>query len=150
MSLVRSLVRSSKRNRIEQLGQEAKKQIGLMTYKRMQLIRQQQDKKLDSMEKSKLVRELNRVEKKIDELKRADASKSKELLFYSHTSQFNNALKDLKMDTRMLEHLEDISTFLTNQSEYDELIERYNVGLRMSQEEKVEKTAAKVGLQVPQ
>lgn len=46
-------------------------------------------------------------------------------------------------------NLQNVLTFLKNQREYNELIERYNPGLRMSQEDNVRKSANRVGLTVP-
>ena len=49
-----------------------------------------------------------------------------------------------------LEFLNNMATFLRLQREYTDLLERYNPGLTMDQEDKVRRTAAKVGLQVPE
>ncbi|VEU20118.1 DEKNAAC101006 [Brettanomyces naardenensis] len=46
-------------------------------------------------------------------------------------------------------HLSDITLFLRSQRVYEELLERYNPGISMAQKDKVEKTARKVGLEVP-
>lgn len=54
-----------------------------------------------------------------------------------------------EISKKRLQHVRDISSFVKNQMEFEELVERYNPGLKMSQEEKVKRTAAKVGLQVP-
>lgn len=51
--------------------------------------------------------------------------------------------------TSIQQHLEDVTGFLTSQAEYDELMERYKLGGRFSQEEMVRRTANKVGLDVP-
>lgn len=150
-ALLKSLVRSGKHNRLQQLEQERKKQIAMLTYQRMQLVRDQQSfKGKSSLEQSKLIKQLNTVGKKIEELKKEDLSKSKQLLFYSHSGHLKEIVKSLKDDARSLEHLKDISAFVINQSEYEELIERYNPGLKMSQDEKVQRTANRVGLQVPE
>ncbi|CAG97973.1 Fmc1p [Kluyveromyces lactis] len=149
-SLLRSLVRSAKHNKIQQLQQDTKKQIALLTYNRIQLVRQQQEKGLDAMARSKVLKQLSAVGKKIEILKTKDPLKSKELLFYSHSKHLKDIVLSLKDDPRSLQHLKDIAAFVVNQSEYEQLIERYNPGLKMSQEEKVQKTANKVGLQVPE
>ncbi|CDO95526.1 unnamed protein product [Kluyveromyces dobzhanskii CBS 2104] len=149
-SLLRSLVRSSKYNRIQQLQQDTKKQLALLTYNRIQLVRQQQEKGLDLMTKTKLVKQLSAVAKKIEVLKNEDVSKSKQLLFYDQSKHIKDIVVSLKDDPRSLEHLKDVGHFVVNQSEYEQLIERYNPGLKMSQEEKVQRTANKVGLQVPE
>lgn len=49
-----------------------------------------------------------------------------------------------------LQHLSNISSFLGAQREYNELLERYNPGLTMKQDDKVRKTANRVGLSVPE
>lgn len=48
-----------------------------------------------------------------------------------------------------IEHLRNVVTYLKNQRIYNELLERYNPGLTMSQEDNVRKTANMVGLKVP-
>lgn len=69
----------------------------------------------------------------------------------------NNTLKQLASEPQLdilekhgLEHLSNVHNFLRAQREYMELLERYNPGLTMTQEDNVRKTAAKVGLQVPE
>jgi len=67
-----------------------------------------------------------------------------------------------KPDTRMLQflnkkvlsateknHLQDLTLYLKSQRVYEELLERYNPGISMKQKDKVEKTAHRVGLDVP-
>lgn len=43
-----------------------------------------------------------------------------------------------------------VENFLRSQRQYQELLERYNPGMGMTQEEKVKKTARRVGLDVPE
>lgn len=47
-------------------------------------------------------------------------------------------------------NLKNVVTFLQNQRTYNELLERYNPGLTMNQEDNVRKTANMVGLAVPE
>lgn len=47
-------------------------------------------------------------------------------------------------------NLHNVVTYLRNQRVYNELLERYNPGLTMSQEDNVRKTANMVGLAVPE
>lgn len=47
-------------------------------------------------------------------------------------------------------NLKNLVTFLQNQRVYNELLERYNPGLTMTQEDNVRKTANMVGLSVPE
>lgn len=48
-----------------------------------------------------------------------------------------------------LRNLHNIGTFLRSQRVYSELVERYNPGLTMEQNENVRRTANRVGLGVP-
>lgn len=47
-------------------------------------------------------------------------------------------------------NLQNVVTFLRNQRVYNDLLERYNPGLTMSQEDNVRRTANMVGLSVPE
>lgn len=47
-------------------------------------------------------------------------------------------------------NVHNVVLFLKSQREYNELLERYNPGLRISQEDNVRKTARMVGLTVPE
>ncbi|GMM27982.1 hypothetical protein DAMA08_006980 [Martiniozyma asiatica (nom. inval.)] len=47
-------------------------------------------------------------------------------------------------------HVTTASLFLASQTEYCELLERYNPGISMKQTDKVRKTARRVGLEVPE
>lgn len=49
----------------------------------------------------------------------------------------------------IFEHALDIIKFLDNQREYEELVDRYNPGTKLTQDEKVKRTANVVGLDVP-
>lgn len=49
-----------------------------------------------------------------------------------------------------IHNLQNVITYLKNQRVYNELLERYNPGLTMSQEDNVRKTANMVGLAVPE
>lgn len=49
-----------------------------------------------------------------------------------------------------IQNLHNVVTYLKNQRVYNELLERYNPGLTLSQEENVRKTANMVGLAVPE
>lgn len=64
------------------------------------------------------------------------------------------ALEDKKVEslvdsTTDVHNLSNVVTYLKNQRTYNELLERYNPGLTMSQEDNVRKTANRVGLSVP-
>lgn len=53
-------------------------------------------------------------------------------------------------ESRDKNNLQNVVHFLRSQRTYNELLERYNPGLRMSSEDNVRKTAARVGLQIPE
>lgn len=46
-------------------------------------------------------------------------------------------------------HIADVANFLSYQRTYQELIERYNPGLTMTQSDKIKKTANRVGYELP-
>lgn len=54
-----------------------------------------------------------------------------------------------ELTTMEKNHLEDLTLYLKSQRVYEELLERYNPGISMKQKDKVEKTAHRVGLDVP-
>lgn len=58
--------------------------------------------------------------------------------------------KDSHLIKVKLQQLQNLSTFLRSQREYTELLERYNPGLTMKQDDKVRRTANRVGLSVPE
>ena len=94
------------------------------------------------------------LNKKLELLKKNDPSKSKHLHFYEDAHQLKKMIvqaepADESITEKRLQHFRDIAGFMQNQMEFEQLVERYNPGLRMDQEEKVKRTAAKVGLQVP-
>lgn len=66
----------------------------------------------------------------------------------------NTIIKEIvqeKESSKMnLMHMSNARMFLNSQRVYTELIERYNPGLAMDQEENVRKTANRVGLQIPE
>ncbi|CDK26975.1 unnamed protein product [Kuraishia capsulata CBS 1993] len=51
---------------------------------------------------------------------------------------------------RDVRHLSNVVAFLSSQRVYCDLLERYNPGISMKQEDKVRKTARRVGLDVPE
>lgn len=61
-----------------------------------------------------------------------------------------NAARTLVEAEDDLQNLENVVMYLRNQRVYNELLERYNPGLTMSQEDNVRKTANMVGLAVPE
>ncbi len=65
-----------------------------------------------------------------------------------NTSMLQFLNKD-ELTTMEKNHLEDLTLYLKSQRVYEELLERYNPGISMKQKDKVEKTAHRVGLDVP-
>lgn len=148
---IKQFVRSNKRAKIHQFHDDNTKNIAILNYNKISLVKQQAIV-TDPMQKLNIVTKLNELNRKIDELKNIHINKSKDLLFYINSSSLKNSLLNNLSETNSnmrLVHLNDISLFLQNQMEYEELIERYNPGLTMSQSEKVKRTASKVGLQIP-
>lgn len=62
----------------------------------------------------------------------------------------NGNLYNLLENEKDTHNLHNVVTFLQNQRTYNELLERYNPGLTMLQEDNVRKTANMVGLSVPE
>ncbi|SCU88546.1 LADA_0E10792g1_1 [Lachancea dasiensis] len=151
--LIRSLVKSNKRSKIAQITEDNKKQVALLTYRKFNLLRQQASDQASS-NSSKHNGHLSELTNEIERLKANDPARSKALHYYENSSSlremiFQNFPGDAGSVNKRLQHLKDISGFVKNQMEYEELVERYNPGLKMDQEEKVKRTAARVGLQVP-
>lgn len=151
-ALIKALVRSSRRARIAQAAEDNKRQITLLTYKKINAVRQQAQEK-DAKSKIKLIPQIGALTKKIESLKNQDPAKFKKFLFYGNVSQLREALlRDAQPETliKRMEHIRDLAGFVQNQLEYEQLVERYNPGLNMSQNENVKRTAARVGLHVPE
>lgn len=147
-TLVRALVRSDRTARIAQKAAERKQQLALLTYRRMNIAREQAKKDLDPATRMKLLKDMSLLNKRVEILKQKVPENDKKLLFVQDTSFLRDQILSVQ-DDRHIQHLEDIAAFIDNQREYDELIERYNPGIRMSQEERVKHTANKVGFQMP-
>lgn len=147
--VIRAMVRGDRRSRIAQRAEETRKQIAMLTYKRMNIVRQQNETK-DAMLNASLFKDLQLLNRQVEALKRDRAENDKSLLFVRDTALIRDSLTQERGDNeRLVQHLHDIGSFLTNQREYDELIERYNGSSKLSQEETVRRTAGKVGLHVP-
>ncbi|CCE62485.1 hypothetical protein TPHA_0C03330 [Tetrapisispora phaffii CBS 4417] len=157
-NLIKSAVRHDRRYKIIQEVNEINKEVTLLKYEKLKLAKSQQLLK-DS--NSTMALNLKAIEKKLVELKNANPSKNRE--FYFSPLEFRNLIrphfeKQIRSSTgqdminkRTLEHYKDIYLFLDNQREYDELFERYNMGEfnKMAQNVRVQKTAKRVGLEVP-
>lgn len=148
-AMIKSLVRTEKISRIAQRKGENKKEIAMLTYKRINIVREQSKKDSDVLRKTRLMKDFQALNKRVDMLKNEDIAGDKKLLFLEDSSPVKELFLDTNMNSRNLQHAKDITSFITNQREYDELVERYNPGSSLSQEEIVRRTAGKVGLDIP-
>ncbi|SCU90930.1 LAMI_0E04126g1_1 [Lachancea mirantina] len=151
-ALVKTLVRAQRRYKKAQAEDEIKRQVALLTYKKINLVRQQALEK-DAQKRLEFLPMLNEVTKDIDVLKRSDPARLRRLHFYDDVRALRQSLAQPSTPetlAKRIDHIRDIASFVQNQHEYEELIDRYNPGLKMSQAEKVKRTAAKVGLEVPE
>ncbi|GME68514.1 unnamed protein product [[Candida] boidinii] len=110
-----------------------KKQNALIQYKRLQYLRS--GKQLSKEEDLALV---NEIKQSTDVFK---PQINIEFLQHLNKEDIHDVSKD---------HLNNITVFLQSQREYCELLERYNPGISMKQEDKVRKTARRVGLDIPE
>jgi len=113
---------------------DLKKQLALLNYKKLTLIKERQPTK----EVDQQLAKLSKGEMPIPPMDKTIVNN-----FVSETAPHIN-------DHYRLFHMKNITTFLASQREYQELLERYNPGLSMEQQENITKSANRVGLQVPQ
>ncbi|CCC68714.1 hypothetical protein NCAS_0B06300 [Naumovozyma castellii] len=154
--LVKTLVHNERKTRLARAIKENKKQIGLLTYRKSQIVRRQQALN-EGITDPGLIQEMNNLNRQVDHLKSIDPAKDKKLLFLVDSTPLrimweDNLLKspkNAKELARRLEHIKDIIDFTKNQSQYQNLMALYNLGTGITQEEKVKRTANKVGLDVP-
>lgn len=148
-SLVRSIVKFERPNAIEQLKKIQKQEIARLTYKKIQLVRDQLKYKGDTQKLKELNKDMILLTSRVDHLKKQSPAQDKSTLFMRDRDVIREQVLTRLKDDRFVTHLKNIEMFFTNQREYEELIDRYNPGKRLSQEEKVKRTANKVGLEVP-
>ncbi|ODV87938.1 hypothetical protein CANARDRAFT_26113 [[Candida] arabinofermentans NRRL YB-2248] len=118
----------------EKHAQDAiKKQKALVQYKRMQYMKS--GKTLSPEEDAELVKSVG------EQLKVTAPQIETRLLEQLNRDDLNKVEH---------EHLTNIITFLKSQQEYIELLERYNPGLVMKQDDNVRKSARMVGLELPE
>lgn len=110
------------------------KQKTLLKYKRINLLKQNGDV-------SSLDLKLKDLEEKV---KAVDATKLKDETLYGVV--VGEETKDLNK----LNFLKNVGDFLTAQRVYTELLERYNPGLTLRQDDNVRLSANRVGLQLPE
>lgn len=131
-SLHRQLLINTKAAAKKQNAQDVKKRIALLSYQRINAIKDNQTEK---------VADIN--------TKLADLKKQTEDPVVEVDSKLLEALKPTQETAHNVEHISDIANFLSYQRTYNELIERYNPGLSMTQEDKIRKTAHRVGFELP-
>lgn len=107
-----------------------KKQLALFQYQKINLI--------------KLGKSLEEAEEILKARKKASAIKAPKV----EIAEFKAALESEDL-THLIKVADIAENFLRSQRVYQELVERYNPGMTMSQEESVKRTANKVGLLVP-
>ncbi|KAM9897284.1 hypothetical protein OXX80_008897 [Metschnikowia pulcherrima] len=108
-------------------NKDLEKNKARLTYEKLQLIKSRKSTE-------KVQAELEKLEAGKIDIPPLDASKVKNLI-------------DSEDD---LHNLQNVTAYLKNQRVYNELLERYNPGLTMSQEDNVRKTAHRVGLSIPE
>lgn len=148
-ALVKATVRADRAARIAQRLANKKQQLALLTYRRMNVAREQAKKDIDVPTKMKLLKDMSSLTKRVELLKRREPQNDKSLLFVQDTKFLRDQVFNAK-EKRHIQHLKDVAAFINNQREYNELIERYNPGANMSQEERVKLTANRVGFNIPQ
>lgn len=154
-NFIKSLLKSERRGRIQQLQNDNKRKISIMTYERMQIVRKQQFTKNSLNEQKKLILQLNVLNQKIKVLKNYDPSSDRSLLFLKDSSPFKQLFQSDLIESsnesldRIIESWKDATNFLINQREYDELMELYDLSNKYTQQEKIKATANRVGLDVP-
>ncbi|CCH43654.1 hypothetical protein BN7_3207 [Wickerhamomyces ciferrii] len=116
----------------KQNAQSLKKTLALLNYQRLNAIK--------SKDADKLIQINNDIKQ---------ANKDTEDPVVSVDPLLIEKLKLSETD-KNIKHIQDIANFLSYQRTYQELIERYNPGLTMTQEDKVRKTANRVGLDLPE
>ena len=119
-------------------AKDIEKQIALLQYKKLNHIRENKD-----------VKEIN---SQIEKLMKGEFEESKEFKHKHLIKQFVDAgeSKDLVQHKYKLNNMANVVTFLNSQRVYTELLERYNPGLTMKQDDNVRRTANRVGLSVPE
>lgn len=138
-ALFRELVQQNKRIYLLHFKDEVKKQNALLQYHRMNLLKQ---KKTEAE-----IDQIIKLRKLLLDKKNSDAGKAKK--FINSLGLPGNSPRKVvpvELDDKVVDI---VTLFLKSQRQYQVLVERYNPGMTMSQEDKVKKTARRVGLDVP-
>lgn len=131
--LAKELRTIARNTNLVRAAKEAEKQKAMLTYKKMTAIKARQPTA------------------EIDQ-QLANLSTAKPQFRFDNTLVKKLAVEEGEpaiTEKHRLNHLTNVHTFLNSQRVYTELLERYNPGLTMTQEDNVRKSAERVGLQVP-
>lgn len=131
-NLHKQLLINTKAAAKKQNAQDIKKRIALLSYQRINALRANETDKISE------------IDAKLTDLKKQTEDPAVEV-----EPKLLDALKPSRETAHSVEHINDIANFLSYQRTYNELIERYNPGLSMTQEDKIRKTAHKVGFELP-
>lgn len=131
-NLHRQLLINTKAAAKKQNAQDLKKRIALLSYQRINAIKER-----DVSKTSELTKKLEEVKKQTED---PQVKVDPKLL---------EGVKAAQQSGHSVEHINDIANYLSYQRTYNELIERYNPGLSMTQEDKIRKTAHRVGFELP-
>jgi ATP synthase assembly factor FMC1 len=131
-NLHRQLLINTKAATKKQNAQELKKRIALLSYQRINAIKAQESTKAAELSE------------KIEELKKQTEDPPAQL-----DAKLVNGVKIKNESPHAVQHISDIANYLSYQRTYNVLIERYNPGLSMTQEDKIRKTAHRVGFELP-
>lgn len=118
----------------KQSAEELKKRVALLKYQKVNAMKTKQTDKLIEIDNELKIIESNTNDPQVQ----LDAKLVEGLKIKDESSNHN------------INHINDVANFLSFQRTYQELIERYNPGLRMTQEDKIKKTAHKVGFELPE
>lgn len=134
-NLQKQLLVNIKASTKKQNAGELKKKISLLKYQRTNALRGHQPEKIVDIDS-----ELKELEKKVQD---PEVEVDEKIL------KGLEITKNLE-SKRNIDHVNDVANYLSYQRTYQELIERYNPGLRASQDDIIRKTAHRVGFELPQ
>ena len=135
--LLRSLVRSSRASRIVQRAADNKRETALLSYRRLQQLR--------------AGTATAATDAQLATVKAADPARDRTLLFLQDTAPLRQLHREESTaSSRTREAWGDAARFLDNQREYGELMRLYDLSGAYTQQERVQATAHRVGLHVPQ
>lgn len=134
-NLHRELLINAKASAIKQNAQDLQKRIALLKYQRVNALKNQQTDKIRQIDQ---------------ELKQAEQHSQEPEVTLDATLLGGLQITKNADSKHSADHINDVANFLSYQRTYQELIERYNPGLRMTQEDKIRRTAHKVGFELPE